>query len=188
MTRSANFKSGSLPVLLFALLCLTALSGCASQKLKNDVLSACAYKPEKVKFAVYLRLRNEGELDRLIAERNDPRSPNYRHYLTEREFLNLYAPAQSEVDTVVARLQKNGIKVLNVSPNHLVVEAEGNAVAVEKIFNVTVAQYEYKLDHAGKTDTHKHELGCYFLQSDPETTVPPDLKGLVRSVEFSQSR
>ncbi len=57
-----------------------------------------------VRFVVSLPLRNEAELDRVLAAISDPQSPQYRHFITRDQFLQRYAPLAADLGAVAEDL------------------------------------------------------------------------------------
>ena len=63
------------------------------------VMSAAA-PTATVQFRVFLPLRNQTELDGLIAELHDPKSANYQKWLEPADFLKRFGPSESDLETL----------------------------------------------------------------------------------------
>ncbi|MGD0360364.1 MAG: S53 family peptidase [Bryobacteraceae bacterium] len=98
---------------------------------------------ERMSLAISLPLRNENELDDLLAQIYDPASPNYRHYLSVAEFAARFGPAQQDHDAVVRFAAANGLTVTGTRANRLVVDVEGPVENVESAFHVTIGVYRH---------------------------------------------
>lgn len=96
---------------------------------------------KKLDLSIALDIRHSGELDRLIAAQNNPRSPLFHRYITPQEFTARFAPDQSSVDAVVSYLRSQNLQVQSISPNHLLLHASGSVTDVERAFSVTLADY-----------------------------------------------
>lgn len=108
---------------------------------RSSKLEGPAEDNEKIRFLVGLKLRNEAELDKYIAEVNDPASANYGKYLTPSDIQALYSPAADDVDAVIAFLQDHQMTVLNVSDNRTLIYVEGTVVQIESAFDVEMNRY-----------------------------------------------
>lgn len=115
---------------------------------------------------VGLKLRNRAQLAVFLQNVQDPNSPDYHHFLTPQQFTEEYGPSQSSVGAVVQYLNAQGIRVRDVSSNHLLIHAEGQSAQMELAFSVTIN--DYSLNGV----TH------YASASDP--SLP---SGLVQSVQ-----
>src|SRR6266480_6156605 len=109
---------------------------------------------------VNLALRNEAQLESLISQVSDRKSPNYGHYLTPEEFAATYGPTQAQVQQLVDQLRVSGLSVSSVSTNRTIVEAAGPVSAVESAFGVTIS------------DWHDRDQNRDFYGNDTEPTLP----------------
>ncbi|MCT6995127.1 protease pro-enzyme activation domain-containing protein, partial [Salmonella enterica subsp. enterica serovar Javiana] len=72
---------------------------------------------------------------------NDPASPQFHHFLTPDQFKARYAPTDAQVAQVVAHLSQSGFSNVHVSPNNMLVEADGNANSVNAAFRTTMRTF-----------------------------------------------
>ena len=86
--------------------------------------------------SVYLRLRGEPALKKLVARVNDPGSPAYGKFLTPAQFRARFSPPLREVRAVRAFLAAQGLRVLHVPANRTYVSAVGSVGSVERAFGV----------------------------------------------------
>ncbi len=89
-----------------------------------------------IEFTVALPLRNEAELDRLIALQGDERSPVYQHYLTPEQFAARYGPSPVAINLAAAALRARGFAVGNLETQSF--DVAGTVAQVEKTFGVRV--------------------------------------------------
>lgn len=106
------------------------------------------YKPvratddrQDMHLAVSLRLRNEAELDALLAAQNNPGSSLYHHYITPQYFKQRFSPDEQSVQRVADYLRANGLQVTDVAPNALLLNVNGTLANVEKAFAVSISDY-----------------------------------------------
>lgn len=81
--------------------------GAGSEKSEQDL----------VDLVVALDLRNEEELDRLLARQADPTSEDFQKFLSVTEFEKRFSPTKKDVDAVVVGLKQSDSDVIAVSPN-----------------------------------------------------------------------
>src|SRR5271167_4201476 len=97
-------------VVLSTLVCaaISAGSGDQSSRLAGNHPLEAEHRPalgnldagEPLAMEIHLKPRNVGELDKLLAELQDPGSPNYRKFLQPGEFDRKFGPRQSDLDAV----------------------------------------------------------------------------------------
>lgn len=97
-----------------------------------------------VRLAITLRYRHAAELDALVQAQADPRSPYFRHYLTNAQFAAYFAPAPQDYARVTGMLRNAGLTVLPGFANRTIVDAVGPSAAIERLFQTEI--------HAGVQD------------------------------------
>ena len=90
---------------------------------------------QPVEFDVILPLRNAAALDALLAQQQDPSSPQYHHWLKPTDFAARFGADQPTVMRVAAALQLFGLQVTAQSRSLHVV---GTASQVNQAFNVSL--------------------------------------------------
>jgi subtilase family serine protease len=123
----------------------------------------------QIPIAISLHPRNEAELIRFDSAVSDPHSPLFRHFLTPRQYNELFAPTVTQVNTVRQELGTRGLQVTGVSGNGQVVDAVGSASAVDAAFGVTLHQFEAP------------GLGDFYA-ADGTASLPTSVAGLVSYV------
>jgi subtilase family serine protease len=87
-----------------------------------------------IEFTVALPLRNEAELDRLIALQGDESSPIYHHYLSPEQFAVRYGPTPAAFNLVAGALRSRGLAVGNFETQTF--DVRGTAAQVERAFGI----------------------------------------------------
>jgi len=95
--------------------------------------------------AIGLTLRDKPALDQFLAQVNDPSSPGYHQYLSQDEANRAFNPTARQEQEVVKWLQANGLTVTTTYPNHLMVDAQGTTVQVERLFRVTINDFHHRV-------------------------------------------
>jgi pseudomonalisin/xanthomonalisin len=120
--------------------------------------------------AVSLQLRNREQLDAFAARLM---SGQAAAPLTSEQFLSQYAPTASDVAAVVKHLSQSGFVNIEVSPNNLLVSADGSVGTARSAFNVQMRHFS------------KGDRAAYANINDP--TVPSALSGIVLGVHGLQT-
>ncbi|WP_029422212.1 S53 family peptidase [Alicyclobacillus macrosporangiidus] len=102
---------------------------------------------------IVMKVQNQDDLEAFITQTTDPRSPNYRHYLTPVQFKQRYAPSDGEIRQITAYLAQFGIQS-TVYPDNLIITANGTAGQFNRAFNIALkwAQFDGKRFHATKAN------------------------------------
>jgi subtilase family serine protease len=91
--------------------------------------------------SLVLKLRNPAKLATFVQNVTNPRSSVYHQFLSVADFTAAYAPSANDVATVVTQLKAAGINVSDVSPNRLVIHANGSVDALNKYFSTSIHEY-----------------------------------------------
>jgi len=97
--------------------------------------------------AVGLPLRDQRELDELIAQLYDPRSTNFHKYLTPEEFTARFGPTEQDYEAVKSFATTNGLIVTQTYGNRLVLDVAGRAADIERAFHVTLRTYRHPTEN-----------------------------------------
>ncbi|MCI4321881.1 MAG: hypothetical protein L3K05_06210, partial [Thermoplasmata archaeon] len=90
---------------------------------------------------VDLPLQHPGELNAFLQSVSNPDSPQYADFLTDAQFATEYAPPAADQSLVATYLESNGLRVIDLAPNHLSLVAQGPLSDVARAFHVTYAMY-----------------------------------------------
>jgi len=120
-------------------------------------------RSQRLSLYLGLPLRNEAQLDALLAQIADPTSPNYRHYLTAEQFAAQFGPTESDYQAMIAFAGENGLSVTKSHSNRMILNVSGAVGDVEKAFHVRMTRYSHP------------SRGEYF-SADREPSVDSDVK------------
>ncbi|SFQ63203.1 protease pro-enzyme activation domain-containing protein [Amycolatopsis rubida] len=123
----------------------------------------------EIPIALSLRPHDETGLAQFVASVSDPRSPDYRHFLSSADYAARYAPRESDVDAAKAYLEKQGLRVADVSANRQVVDAVGTVGQVEAAFGTRLGDYA-------------DSAGTHFYARESAPSVPSSVAKIVRTV------
>jgi len=102
----------------------------------------------RVNLRVYLA--PNGGIDALkaaVASVSDPKSSNYRKFMSAAQYHAAYDPTTSSLAAVKSWLTSNGLKVTGVETSRRYVSASGSVAAAEKAFGASIDRYT----HNGQT-------------------------------------
>lgn len=114
----------------------------------------------QVRFAV----QHQGELAQLLADQQNPASPQYHKWLKTGEFAHRFGPSEEEVEALEAWLKSGGFTITRRAPDHL--EFAGNVAQAQQAFEVTIARFG--------------DGSLYANTSDP--IVPQRLAGVIGAI------
>jgi subtilase family serine protease len=94
---------------------------------------------------MYLQLRRTPEqeeaLERAIAERENPHSNSYHHWMAAEEIGRNFGPAQQDIEAVTRYLSTHGFEVNLVHKNGMTIDVTGTAGQVRDTFHTEIHQY-----------------------------------------------
>jgi subtilase family serine protease len=90
---------------------------------------------------VALPMRHLDKLKMLLDTIYNPESPLYRHYLSVAEFTKRFGPTARDYETAARFFETSGLKVTGRAPNRYLLQVEGRAGDVARVFHVTLSLY-----------------------------------------------
>ncbi len=107
-------------------------------------------------------------LDQLLAQQQNPKSPNYHKWLTPQQFADQFGLSQNDLNEVSAWLKSEGFQIISVGGGH-------NSIA----FSGTAAQVQ----HAFNSELHRYNVnGEEHIANSTPLMIPSALSGIVRTV------
>src|SRR5450631_544177 len=95
-----------------------------------------------VSIAFRLSPTQQTALDELLAQQQDPSSPNYRKWLTPEQYAARFGMSQSDLDRVTTWLQSQGFTGIQVSRSRTRISFSGTAARVEAAFRTEIHNYQ----------------------------------------------
>lgn len=80
----------------------------------------------------------EASLEALMAEQQEPQSPNYHRWLSPEEFGSKYGPSTEDIQKVTGWLSSHGFAIEQVSKGRLFIEFSGTASQVQETFHTEI--------------------------------------------------
>jgi kumamolisin len=110
---------------------------------------------------VDLGFRNSDALDQLIQAITTPGDPQYGHYLTLAQFHARFSPTDAAVAAVKQWVEQQGLDVIDVTSDNVIVHVRGKIGRLEQAFGVKINDYRSN--------------GRSFYSNDRAPSVPSDL-------------
>jgi subtilase family serine protease len=154
LARHARSGFGFSFVLAASLLCCSSgnarqVLDVQSQHVPQAVSSGSAHFVEwldakqPLKLSLSLPERNSAELDQLLQDLQNPRSPSFHQYLNVKEFTERFGPTQRDYDEVAAWAKANDLKITETAANRRLISVEGSVAAINRAFNVQMSSYKH---------------------------------------------
>lgn len=83
----------------------------------------------------------QADLDHLLAQLQDPSSPNYQAWLSPEQYADRFGVSQPDIDKIVAWLAQHGLAVKSVARGRGAIAFGGNAGQIEAAFGVELHRY-----------------------------------------------
>ena len=88
-------------------------------------------------------MRNQNELDALLAELQDPASPNFGHYLSPQQFAAEFGPTEQDYQALIQFAHENGLVVTGTHSNRVLLDVSGEASEIGKALHVKMMVYDH---------------------------------------------
>ena len=110
----------------------------------------------------------QADLDRLLAQQQDPSSPDYHNWLTPEQYADRFGLSQADIAKMVAWLGQHGLAVKSIARGRNAIAFGGTAGQIGSAFGVEI---------------HRYQVGGvphYSNSTDP--TIPVALQGVVLAI------
>jgi subtilase family serine protease len=109
---------------------------------------------ERMILALKLAPESKARLETLLAEQQDPKSPNYHRWLTPRQFGDQFGPALADIKAVTNWLGSQGFRVEEIAPSGLTINFSGDVQTVERAFQTSIMEFDIdgRRHHGNITD------------------------------------
>ena len=100
------------------------------------------------------RASAKAELDALLADLQNPKSPNFHHFLSPQEFGLRFGPTDQDVADAANWLKSHGFRIEEIANSKLWINFSGNVQQVERAFQTNIRQFEVngQIHYANATD------------------------------------
>jgi len=100
------------------------------------------------------RASAKADLDTLLVDLQNPKSPNFHHFLTPQEFGLRFGPSDQDVADAANWLKSHGFRIEEIGNSKLWINFSGNVQQVERAFQTNIRQFEVngQIHYANATD------------------------------------
>jgi subtilase family serine protease len=144
----------------------TILDGNHPDEAADVVGATAASATQPLAMRLTMALRHRDDLARLLADQQDPSSPQYHRWLTPDAFTSRFGPTDADLARVTQWLKKKGFTVKSANASTREVSFAGTVAQAQNVFGVKIA---------ASTDG-----SLYSNTSDP--SVPAELAPIVESI------
>jgi subtilase family serine protease len=102
---------------------------------------------QTMKLDVVLPLRDKAGLDAFVADVTNPASPNFRHYITPKQFTEKFGPTLADYEAAAQYLVKSGLTIVGGNRDRMDIQVSGPVASVEKAFNVKIRTYQHPTEN-----------------------------------------
>ena len=150
--RSTLLRTSILLVpLLLALAGLSASAAPNRQILPGHIPKALAHlkalshldTARRLHLSIGLPLRNSAQLTALLQQIYNPASPQYRHFLTPRQFTAQFGPTEDDYAAVESFALQHGLRIARTHPSRIVLDIEGDVASIESAFHTSLNVYQH---------------------------------------------
>ena len=118
-----------------------ALPGSGAALIQQAKLIGPVNANQKINFIVWLKLRNQEQLDQLTRDIYNPNSVNYQKFLTYEEYNQHYAPSEEVENKVLHYFTGQGMQAKIV--NHSI-RVTATVAQIEQALQIQLNQYRYQ--------------------------------------------
>lgn len=95
----------------------------------------------RLQMIISFELRNRAQLEKLKADLYNPGSPEYRHWMTAKEFGKRFGRTEPEFGYAIQWLKGQGFEIDTAFDNQLAIAFSGTVEAVQRAFGVQMGSY-----------------------------------------------
>jgi hypothetical protein len=140
-----------------------------AEVLDGKAIRLSHYNPEqKLRLVLTVQPPHMAEEEQFIKELTTKGKPNFHKFLTQEEWNARFGPSVEDEQAVVDWAQSVGLTVTHRYPNRLLVDVEGTSGAIEKVFGVTINNYQV----GEEVD----------FSNDRDPVIPANLSGILSAV------
>jgi hypothetical protein len=139
----------------------------AKQEFDRGLVSA-SFKLSYVTLVMSPSASQQAALNQLLAQQQDPSSPNFRKWLTPAQYADRFGLSQRDIDRVSGWLKSQGFRVLSVGGGRNSVTFSGTAAQVQKAFRTEIHHYDVNGEQ-------------HFANATP-LMIPATLNGVVATI------
>ena len=109
---------------------------------------------ERMILTLRLNAVKQADLNKFLAELQDPASPNFHHWISPEEFNKRFGPASEDIHSITDWLTSHGFTINEIAKSGAWVNFSGTVANVERAFHTRIHNYYVKghMYHANAQD------------------------------------
>jgi kumamolisin len=124
---------------------------------------------QHLRLVLGLAVPHMAQEDAFVASLQDKNSPNFRHFLTAKQWNARFAPSAASQRTIANWARSQGLTITRLYSDRLVVDLSGTVGTIDKAFGVKIDKYRLG--------------GKQYYSNNRSVTLPATISGIVQSVE-----
>ncbi|HWZ49979.1 MAG TPA: protease pro-enzyme activation domain-containing protein, partial [Granulicella sp.] len=117
----------------------------------------------------------QAAFNQLLADQQNPSSPNFHHWLTPQQIGALYGPTQNDLDELSAWLTGQGLQLSEIAPSGLFITAEAPVSTVTNALAVNLRSFSLRDPATGKATLH--------IATTTEPAIPSAFASVVSAIK-----
>ncbi|HEY3637522.1 MAG TPA: S53 family peptidase [Rhizomicrobium sp.] len=117
----------------------------------------------RLQLDIAIPLRDPASLTSALGAIYDPASPSWHHYLSVAEFTSHFSATEKDYNAAAEFFRASGLRIISLSANRFLIEAEGTVAQIERVFHVKLLLYKHPLEARS------------FMAPDREPTIDLDV-------------
>jgi xanthomonalisin len=146
-----------------------ALSQHATRLRQGDVVNGALEAAQPIHIQVALKLRNPDQLHTFLATAKTSTLSMVQHTMSRDQFVSSYSPTADQANKVAAYLKSAGFTNVTISPNRMLISADGRADTAQAAFKTTFSKVNTKEGRAA-------------FMNNGDVQIPAELQDSVLSV------
>jgi|SRR5579871_1223125 len=126
------------------------------------------FKLSRITLVLQPSASQKADLDQLLAQQQDPSSPNYHHWLTPEQYADRFGASQNDIAKISQWLQSQSLAVVDVARGRDWIAVSGAASSVQSAFGTEIHQYVVN--------------GEVRFANASEPSIPAQLQGVITAI------
>jgi subtilase family serine protease len=96
---------------------------------------------QNLQLKIWFKHRHQDQLNKLLADQQDPRSAQYHHWLSAQEFNERFGVTPQEYEKVSDWLIREGFQTTGGSPSAGTIEFKGSVLTIARVFSTRLSRF-----------------------------------------------
>jgi subtilase family serine protease len=96
---------------------------------------------QNLQLQIWFKHRHQDQLNKLLADQQDPKSPQYHQWLTAQEFVERFGVTPQEFEKVSDWLKREGFQVTGGSPGAGIIQFNASVLTIARTFSTRLSRF-----------------------------------------------